>query len=166
IPLEEWTADMGGRNVTIHIAAQGRAQLRHRWAETGAAAILNNTATMLIYGGTRDPDDLQAYSLLTGERDEDVDTHARDRTRDSTTVRRVPVLSPAQIAQLPAGKVLIVRRGMPVAVGRVRMAWIRWDVKAAAYAERREMRRAIRQLRASQRRDRQLAWAAKVLDAV
>jgi hypothetical protein len=117
---------------------------------------------MLIYGGTRDPDDLQAYSLFTGERDEDVHTHSRDRARDSTTVRRVPVLSPAQIAQLPAGKVLIVRRGMPVAVGTVRMAWKRWDVKAAQQAERREMRRALREIRASQRRDRRLAWAMRV----
>ena len=30
IPLDNWTADMGGRGVTIHIAAQSRAQLRRR----------------------------------------------------------------------------------------------------------------------------------------
>ena len=42
IPLDEWTADMGGRNITMHIAAQSRAQLRKRWQDTGAAAILNN----------------------------------------------------------------------------------------------------------------------------
>lgn len=45
VPLDRWTADMGGRAITIHIGAQSRAQLRQRWGADGAAAILNNTAT-------------------------------------------------------------------------------------------------------------------------
>jgi type IV secretion system protein VirD4 len=136
IPLDNWTADMGGRNVTIHIAAQSRAQLRHRWGDTGAAAILNNAATLLIYGGTRDPDDLNAYSTLAGEREEQVHTHDETGQLRATTTRRVPVLSAAQIAQLPARRVLIIRRGMPPAIGRVQMAWHRADVKAAHRAAR------------------------------
>jgi type IV secretion system protein VirD4 len=135
IPLDNWTADMGGRNVTIHIGAQSRAQLRQRWGDTGAAAILNNAATLLIYGGTRDPDDLAAYSTLTGERYEETPTWDDDGAIRSLTRHRVPVLSPAQIAQLPARHVVIIRRGMAPAVGRVRMAWKRSDVRA--------MRRAI-----------------------
>ena len=138
IPLDNWTADMGGRNVTIHIAAQSRAQLRQRWGDTGAAAILNNAATILIYGGTRDPDDLAAYSTLAGERDEVVLTHDQSGRIASRTTRRVPVLSPAQIAQLPARHVLVVRRGMPPAVGRVQLAWKRRDVRT----EHRRTRRA------------------------
>jgi type IV secretion system protein VirD4 len=135
IPLDNWTADMGGRNVTIHIGAQSRAQLRQRWGDTGAAAILNNAATLLIYGGTRDPDDLAAYSTLTGERYEETPTWDDAGVVRSLTRHRVPVLSPAQIAQLPARHVVIIRRGMAPAVGRVRMAWKRSDVRA--------MRRAI-----------------------
>jgi type IV secretory pathway TraG/TraD family ATPase VirD4 len=118
VPLHEWTADMGGRGVTIHIGAQSRAQLRQRWGAEGAAAILNNAATLLIYGGTRDPDDLDAWSKLAGERVDD-------------DLGRVPVLTPAQIAQLPTGRVLIIRRGTPAAVGTVRMAWRRRDVRRA-----------------------------------
>lgn len=137
IPLDSWTADMGGRNITIHIAVQGRSQLRQRWGADGAATILNNAATVLIYGGSRDPDDLQAYSTLTGERDEETRTHGGDGKLASTTVRRVPVLSPAQIAQLPFGHVLIIRRGMPPAVGRVAMGWKRADVRRQARADRR-----------------------------
>jgi type IV secretory pathway TraG/TraD family ATPase VirD4 len=131
---------MGGRNVTIHIGAQSRAQLRQRWGDTGAAAILNNTATLLIYGGTRDPDDLAAYSTLTGERYEETPTWDDDGLVRSLTRHRVPVLSPAQIAQLPARHVVIIRRGMAPAVGTVQMAWKRADVKAAhratAWADR------------------------------
>jgi type IV secretion system protein VirD4 len=136
IPLDNWTADMGGRGVTIHIAAQSRAQLRKRWGDTGAAAILNNAATLMIYGGTRDPDDLAAYSSLTGERYEDVPTWNRDGDLLSTAAHRVPVLSPAQIAQLPAGRAIVVKRGMPPAIGRVEMAWRRRDVRAVARADR------------------------------
>jgi type IV secretory pathway TraG/TraD family ATPase VirD4 len=137
LPLDNWTADMGGRNVTIHIAAQSRAQLRKRWGDTGAGAILNNSATVLIFGGTRDSDDLTAYSTLTGERDEHVETQDLDGTVTSVTSRRVPVLSPGQIAQLPARHVVIIRRGMAPAVGKVEMAWKRRDVKAARRADRR-----------------------------
>jgi type IV secretion system protein VirD4 len=136
VPLDQWTADMGGRNITIHIAAQSRAQLRARFGEAGAAAILNNAATVLIGGGTKDPDDLQAYAALTGEREEEVATYDTNRHTVSTTTRRVPVLSSAQIAQLPPGRVLILRRGMPVAVGRLQMAWKRPDVRAVAAQDR------------------------------
>ncbi len=138
VPLDNWTADMGGRGVTIHIAVQSRAQLRQRWGDTGAAAILNNAATLLVYGGSRDPDDLAAYSILTGERDEEVANLDHAGNFSGLTFRRVPVLSPAQIAQLPERRVVIIRRGMAPAVGKVQMAWKRHDVRRA----HRQLRRA------------------------
>ncbi|GAA2755884.1 type IV secretory system conjugative DNA transfer family protein [Actinopolymorpha rutila] len=146
IPLDNWTADMGGRGVTIHIAVQSRAQLRQRWGDTGAGAIMNNAATVMVFGGTRDPDDLSAYAALAGERDEEVATYDADGKLTSVSVRRVPVLSPAQIAQLPAGRVLLIRRGMPAAVGRVQMAWRRRDVRREKARTAREMRRFRREL--------------------
>jgi type IV secretion system protein VirD4 len=133
IPLDNWTADMGGRNVTIHIAAPSRAQLRQRWGDTGAAAILNNAATLLIFGGSRDPDDLAAYSTLTGERYEHSPTWD-DGALSSLSRHRVPVLTPAQIAQLPARHVVIIRRGMAPVVGTVQMAWKRRQVLATRRA--------------------------------
>jgi type IV secretion system protein VirD4 len=136
VPLDQWTSDMGGRNITIHIAAQSRAQLRARFGDAGAAAILNNAATVLIGGGTKDPDDLAAYAALTGDREEEVATYDEARRVVSTTTRRVPVMSSAQIAQLPPGRVLILLRGMPVAVGRLQMAWKRRDVRALATQDR------------------------------
>lgn len=131
IPLPRLTADMGGRNVRINIAVQSRAQLRDRWGDNGAAAIMNNTALLLVFGGMKDDDDLKSYALLAGERDEDVHTWDEDGKVASTTVRKVPVLPPAQIAQLPARHVLIIQRGMPPAVGIVQMGWTRRDIKAA-----------------------------------
>lgn len=131
VPLDEWTADMGGRGITLHISLQSRSQLRQRWGPDGAATILNNSSAIMIFGGQRDPDDLQAWSSLSGERDEDATT--RDDSGDVTAVsdRKVPVLSAAQIANLPPGQVLIINRGMPASIGTAVMAWKRRDVRKA-----------------------------------
>jgi hypothetical protein len=130
VPLENWTADMGGRGVTIIAPFQSRAQLLARYGEHKTATILNNTGSVLLFGGTRDQADLHFWSTLAGERDERVtttDLHGRVASR---TVRKVPVLAPAQIANLPAGKVVVYRRGIAPVIGRARMAWTRPDVRA------------------------------------
>jgi TraM recognition site of TraD and TraG len=139
VPLESWTADMGGRGVTILAAFQSRAQLLARWGEHAAATILNNTSAVMVFGGTRDRDDLQFWSTLTGERDERItttDLHGRVASR---TTRRVPVLAPAQIANLPTGKVLLIRRGLAPVIGRVRPAWRRRDVRHQQRTDRRAL---------------------------
>ncbi|MCF7552246.1 type IV secretory system conjugative DNA transfer family protein [Pseudonocardia sp. WMMC193] len=136
VPLESWTADMGGRGVAIVAAFQSRAQLISRWGETGAAIILNNTASVMVFGGTRDRDDLDYWSALAGERDEPVATTDEHGAVLSRTVRRVPVIAPAQLANLPFGRVLLIRRGMPPVIGRVRMAWKRRDVRTHTRASR------------------------------
>ena len=131
VPLQRWTADMGGRGVTIVAAFQSRAQLLARYGEADAAVILNNAAAALLFGGTRDRDDLQFWSTLAGERDEPVlstDVHGQRATR---TVRKVPVLAPAQLANLPAGRVVAFRRGMPPVIGRAEQAHRRRDVRTA-----------------------------------
>lgn len=138
VPLESWTADMGGRGVTIIAAFQSRAQLIARWGETGAAIILNNSASIMVFGGTRDRDDLDYWSKLAGDRDEQVETTDDHGRVTSRSVRKVPVLAPAQLANLPAGRVVMFRRGMAPAIGRPQMAWRRRDVRAQGRADRRE----------------------------
>ncbi|MCA1605937.1 MAG: hypothetical protein LC775_10800 [Acidobacteria bacterium] len=103
----------------------------------------NNKATsycprppLLVFGGTRDRDDLQFWSTLAGERDEPILTTNLHGRVASRTVRKVPVLPPPQMANLPAGQVMVIRRGIPPVVGRVQMAWRRRDVRAAAFARR------------------------------
>jgi type IV secretion system protein VirD4 len=151
IPLDKWTSDMGGRNITIHIAVQSRAQLRQRWGDTGAAAILNNAATLLVFGGGRDTDDLMVYSTLAGERHEKTRVHDPHGRLVSTGTQRVAVLAPAQIAQLGFGQVVIFRRNMAAAIGTVEMAWKRHDVRTAARRDR----------RAARREQRRTVWTAR-----
>ena len=162
VPLESWTADMGGRGVTILCAFQSRAQLLSRWGEHKAATILNNTAAVMIFGGTRDKSDLEFWSTLAGERDERItttDLHGRVASR---TVRKVPVLAPAQIANLPAGKVVVIRRGIAPVIGRARMAWRRRDVRGHQRDLRRTDARSARAARLAEVR----MWADEAAQGV
>ncbi len=137
VPLDSWTSDMGGRGVSIIAAFQSRAQLIARWGITGAATILNNAGSIMVFGGTRDRDDLNYWSGLAGERDEPLITRDGYGAVTSTTVRKTEVISPARFASLPAGKVVAFRRGMPPVIGVVQMAWNRRDVKQTTRAARR-----------------------------
>jgi type IV secretory pathway TraG/TraD family ATPase VirD4 len=134
IPLPQWTSDMGGRSICIHIGAQGFQQLIDRYGRHAAESILTNAGTVLVYGGTRSKDDLDLYSLLAGDRPEVSETWDSSGRLSSTTTRPTSVISPAMIAQLPAKRVVIFKRGMFPMIGRVKMAWTRTDVKWAQRA--------------------------------
>src|SRR5690606_35092441 len=126
-----WSSDFGGRGVPILACFQSRAQLIQRYGGAGAAVLLNNAGSVLLFGGTKDVADLEAWSTLAGPQDEGVKTRDERGKVVSTTTRPVPVLTPAQIAKLPEGQAVVFRRGMSPAVGRVPMAWQRRDVKRA-----------------------------------
>ncbi|MGH3867246.1 MAG: type IV secretory system conjugative DNA transfer family protein [Pseudonocardiaceae bacterium] len=137
VPLESWSADMGGRGVTILAAFQSRAQLINRWGAAGAAVILNNTGATMLFGGTQDRDDLAHWLTLLGERDEPHLTHDAHGRVSSRSTRRVPVLSATLVANLPKRRVVVFRTGMPPVLGWAPMAWKRRDVKTHAKTTRR-----------------------------
>jgi type IV secretory pathway TraG/TraD family ATPase VirD4 len=152
IPLDRWTGDFGSGGITLHISAQSRAQLRDRFGEAATGALLTNVTTKVVLAGTSDDDDLQFWSTLCGERLEQVAT--RDRTTGGVSIsdRRVPVLTPGQVAQLRAGQALIITRGMPPAIGRVKMAWNRRDLRMERFQNRRSVQWTSRQLAAFENR--------------
>jgi len=135
VPLDRWTADMGGRGVNIVAMFQSRAQLVDRYGQAKAAVILNNSGARVLFGGTADRDDLGYWSTLAGERDEPITTTDMHGRVASRSVRRVPVLAPAQLANLPAGRVVVFTRDMPPVVGRAEQAWRRRDVHAVHHPE-------------------------------
>jgi type IV secretion system protein VirD4 len=121
VPLDAWTADMGGRGVTIHVSVQSLAQLRQRWGDNGSGTILANVAVMIIHGGSPSASDLRDLSLLAGE-------HLT--TLDEDDKRFVPVLPPAEIRSLPTGQALVLRRGLRPIVATIptvleRRGWAR-----------------------------------------
>ena len=129
VPLDQWTADMGGRGIAMHICAQSFSQLEGRFGREQAAATLSNAATVMVFGRTRAISDLNMYSQLTGTRIERRQHYGHDG-RISTSQHDVPVMTPAQISQLPPGRVLIIKGDLRPMIGRVQMAWKRADVRA------------------------------------
>ncbi|GAA3144726.1 hypothetical protein GCM10010530_75450 [Kribbella aluminosa] len=150
IPLDRWTGDFGSRGITLHIVAQSRAQLRERFGEAATGSLMTNVSTKVVLAGTSDDDDLQFWSTLCGERLEQ--TATKDRTTGGVTIsdRHVPVLTPGQIAQLRAGQALIITRGMPPAIGRIKMAWKRSDLRRERFHNRPTVQWTSRQLAASE----------------
>jgi type IV secretion system protein VirD4 len=123
IPLDAWSADMGGKGVDIHAAVQSLSQLRQRWGTDGAGTILGNIGSLIIFGGSPSAADLRDISALTGEHrmhvvgvDHDrVDDHRDGELRGE--YRWVPVLSPAQIRDLDPLQVLVLKRDLHTVVG-------------------------------------------------
>lgn len=129
VPLDKWLAEVRKFSISIHAACQGVAQLRERWGDNGASMILTSATAILVFGGCKDPVDLQLFGDLAG-------------TRAAEDGERVPVISTSMLAGLPNHRVMLVRRGMPVALARTPIAWKRRDVKGAAKAAVRVVRTA------------------------
>lgn len=130
-PLDKWMSELRKRSIVIHAACQGIGQLRQRWGDNGASMIINSAAAVLLFGGCKDPADLDLFGKLIGEREETVPTLDADGAVTSTTTRRIPVISPAMISALPNHQIVLVRRGMPVALAKTPIVWKRRDVRRA-----------------------------------
>src|SRR5690606_41943023 len=70
VPLDDWTGDSGGSGIHLIIVCQSRADLVKRWGKNGAATIINNAGTFILYGGSKDAEDLAAWLQLIGDRAE------------------------------------------------------------------------------------------------
>ncbi len=123
-PLEELpqVASEGGSQGLLLLAAfQDLSQARARWGQS-ADGFLTLFGTKLILPGIADPRTLETISTALGEYDRQIVSHTRTRTTGSilatnssgtggqrgTTVstQRTRVLSPGEIANIPAGRAL------------------------------------------------------------
>lgn len=130
-PLHDWTADMGGRGICITAAFQSRAQMLASWSPADAGVTINNAATIMLFGGTKDADDLETWAKLAGEREETVTTTDKMGKVTSSTTRKVPVFTPTQISGLRGAtrrrtaQVIVFHDGMPTVLARAHMLWQR-----------------------------------------
>ncbi len=100
---------MGGRGLTLHIAAQSPAQLRDIWGRDRAAAIMGNAAAILIFGGLKDAGDVADVSALCGN---------RLMALDPDDNRPLPVMTAAEIRELPVGTALVLANSLRPVIGR------------------------------------------------
>jgi hypothetical protein len=125
IPLDRWSADMGGRGIQIIACFQSRSQAIGKWGTAGAGELINNAGAVVLYGGCKDEADLRFWSSLFGDRDEEVATADPQGQVISRGLRRVPVFTPSQLAALPKFKVVVWRSSMAPVLGRVDKFWTR-----------------------------------------
>jgi type IV secretion system protein VirD4 len=120
--LVEYASYLGGSGGQLVLSFQAWAQARHKYTEHGADALRNNCTTKVILGGIDNDKELRDLSTLIGDRDELYATHTRSRGQTVTTttnLRRVPILSPAQLHELPKGRHVIVATGRPKVIGEL-----------------------------------------------
>jgi type IV secretion system protein VirD4 len=135
VPLPAWVADAGGRGIALTYAIQSPSQLRERWGETGADTIWQSSTAKLILGGLSVATDLERISALLGYRDERVPVPFHPQAhRAAPQIRRVPVLEPAAIRELPTDRALLLYRGLRPVELATRPVWKRRDVRRAERA--------------------------------
>jgi type IV secretory pathway TraG/TraD family ATPase VirD4 len=133
VPLDRWSADMGGRGVSIVAGFQSRAQMLGRYGTTRTATTMNNAGGKVLFGGTSDRDDLGWWTTLAGERDEQVSTTDEHGRVSSRSVRKVPVIAAPQLARLADHQVVVFAPGIPPAIGWAERYWRRPDVRAVTH---------------------------------
>lgn len=116
VPLPRWSADSGGRNITLHVSLQSLSQLRDRWGKEGGGTILSNAGALIVFGGSNNAEELKEISDLTGETRQRI-LNADWAKEGDVEHRWTPVLSPAQVRALKPGEVLVLRHGLPAVIG-------------------------------------------------
>ena len=115
-PLEELPAiasEGGGQGLALLAAFQDLSQARSRWGPA-AEGFLTLFGTKLILNGVADQRTLEAISVALGEYDRQIVARTTapnyqswlPHTSRTVTTQRTRVLSPGEIAQLPAGRAL------------------------------------------------------------
>lgn len=151
--LPALVSEAGGQGLHVMVCLQDLSQARKRWGDDSADGFLSLFQTKVVLNGIADPKTLEAISLCLGEYDRQLVTHTLGRSETEPEFFDAPkptetesvayhtnrqrVLSPGEIAQLPAGRALHLQ-GTRWGLIR-RTPWHRtlpWKRIAAAHGER------------------------------
>jgi type IV secretion system protein VirD4 len=119
LPLPAWSADMGGRGITLHMSVQSLSQLYDCWGDAGAGTLLGNVGSLIMFGGGKDATELRKVSLLCGDRWRRVVSGGEDIDGDGEKWEKVPVLTVAQLSNMPPGQAAVLQRNL----GGVFVGW-------------------------------------------
>jgi hypothetical protein len=113
VPLPAWLADSGGQGVAIWYGCHGVAQLRARWGEHKAQAILDTTNVRLFLPGLADTATIDQAVHLAGKVAYGSDDHRQHED----------AISAAMLRGLPAGRALALRGSCAPAIIRLARGW-------------------------------------------
>ena len=124
LPFHQMTAVAGGYRIRVIACVQADSQLTSRWGEHDAKTMKTNFTVKVIGGGFTDPGELEALSVMCGDRD--TWDHVRhpdgSRTRQPRQERLFP---PERIRLLPAWRALVLHRNTRPVVAAVTPVWDR-----------------------------------------
>ncbi|MGW4476974.1 type IV secretory system conjugative DNA transfer family protein [Nonomuraea sp. NPDC004354] len=134
IPLDQWINTMRAHGILPLAGIQSKAQLYARWGKAGGDSIWNAAAFTAVFGGLKSADDLRELSALCGEREVTRSSwqHTANGRVKSEHEELRPVMPPHKIRNLRSGRALVLYRGVPPVIVRVRKPWRRRDVRRAA----------------------------------
>jgi type IV secretion system protein VirD4 len=125
VPIEELPslASQGaGRGVVLMSIVQDLSQLRARYGSDRANSILNNHGCKMVLPGISDPETTDVIAKLVGRGQyTDVQvSHNQGRSSRSYSLRQDQMASPDALRQLQEGTAVVLHRGMPPTVVRLR----------------------------------------------
>jgi len=114
----------GSQSMFLMVVLQANSQGEQVWGPAGIRKLVSSATVRLLLGGGGDPDDLERWSKLIGERDEQtVSVHVGGEGPLSTQgqIRRRSILEVAELRAIPDREALLLFRTMaPVMLRQVR----------------------------------------------
>lgn len=139
--LPDILADSAGRGAIVHWSAQSLAHLDDLYGETGRRQLLDNTTTLTLWGGIKDPKTLEWISTIAGHHERLRYQQQSDGIlaagRTAVGTETVPTYRPGAVRTLERGRVLVFHRHLKPILARTtdvskRRDWahIRADINA------------------------------------
>jgi type IV secretory pathway TraG/TraD family ATPase VirD4 len=122
--LPDKVSHYGSRGLPTQIVLQSWSQGVEVWGERGMRKLWSAANIKVYLGGVAETEFLKSMSDLLGDRDERYWTRSSSRdgrgssTSQSEQVRRVPIMSVAELAALPRGRAVLFSSGNRPALGR------------------------------------------------
>lgn len=116
VPLPEWTAVARGAGIWLGCATQTPSQVRIRWGRDGASTLKTTVGTKVILGGIQEPDDLEEFSLLVGDREVPVVSEGQTRSGTGSSeskqvsYRKERIIPPSEVRKLAKQHALVLAR--------------------------------------------------------
>jgi type IV secretory pathway TraG/TraD family ATPase VirD4 len=125
VPIEELPAlasQGAGRGIVLMSIIQDFSQLRVRYGADRANSILNNHGCKMVLPGVSDPETSEVIAKLVGRAEyTDVQvSHNDGKASRSYSLRREQMASPDALRQLPEGTGVVLYRGKPPTIVRLR----------------------------------------------
>lgn len=118
--LPDWSSMTAGAGIQLLSGLQDLGQAKTIWGPDGTTTLLSNHRVKLMLGGSTDVETLEWASKLAGEVEQTrwVETRGKGGKSRSEQVEHRPLMSAAEIRQMPKGIAMLISEDLPVALIR------------------------------------------------